>query len=145
MSHAMLTLYLECALRCWENTKYVSKCLEDHACLCSDPNYQNVCFSPALLSLFQQLFSNLSQVRVSMHILAVRYCSLRIRSAPRHRSMLRNKQRSLLRRSTHSQSRCSTSPRRRICCWCKIGWVWISCWISDGECYIPSAKRQLPN
>ncbi|KAH7333455.1 hypothetical protein BKA65DRAFT_553800 [Rhexocercosporidium sp. MPI-PUGE-AT-0058] len=33
----------ECALRCWENTKYVSKCLEDHACLCSDPTYQNVC------------------------------------------------------------------------------------------------------
>ncbi|KAH6716358.1 hypothetical protein BKA61DRAFT_342067 [Leptodontidium sp. MPI-SDFR-AT-0119] len=39
----------ECALRCWENTKYVSKCLEDHACLCSDPNYQN--------SVFQCIYS----------------------------------------------------------------------------------------
>ncbi|KAG4438602.1 hypothetical protein IFR05_005926 [Cadophora sp. M221] len=48
----------ECALRCWENTKYVSKCLEDHACLCSDPNYQNVCFSPALLAFFSNYFLN---------------------------------------------------------------------------------------
>ncbi|KAL2065429.1 hypothetical protein VTL71DRAFT_3099 [Oculimacula yallundae] len=39
----------ECALRCWENTKYVSQCFEDHACLCSDPNYQN--------SVFQCIYS----------------------------------------------------------------------------------------
>ncbi|KAK0111275.1 hypothetical protein ONS95_001647 [Cadophora gregata] len=39
----------ECALRCWENTRYVSRCLEDHACLCSDPNYQN--------SVFQCIYS----------------------------------------------------------------------------------------
>ncbi|TVY67398.1 hypothetical protein LSUE1_G004725 [Lachnellula suecica] len=30
-----------CAISCWENTKYVSKCLNDAACLCSEPEYQN--------------------------------------------------------------------------------------------------------
>jgi hypothetical protein len=29
-------------VRCWENTQYVSKCFGDIACLCSEPNYQNV-------------------------------------------------------------------------------------------------------
>ncbi len=33
---------LECAIRCWENTKYRSKCLDDVKCLCSEPGYQNV-------------------------------------------------------------------------------------------------------
>jgi hypothetical protein len=34
--------FLGCAISCWENTKYVSKCLNDIACLCSEPGYQNV-------------------------------------------------------------------------------------------------------
>jgi hypothetical protein len=29
-------------VRCWENTQYVSKCSGDIACLCSEPDYQNV-------------------------------------------------------------------------------------------------------
>ena len=33
---------LECAISCWENTKYVSRCLNDLACLCNDAGYQNV-------------------------------------------------------------------------------------------------------
>jgi hypothetical protein len=35
---------LGCAARCWENTQYVSKrkCAGDAACLCSEPDYQNV-------------------------------------------------------------------------------------------------------
>jgi len=38
-----------CAVSCWENTKYVSKCLDDNACRCSEAAYQN--------SLFQCLYS----------------------------------------------------------------------------------------
>lgn len=38
-----------CAISCWENTKYVSKCLDDNACLCSEAAYQN--------SVFQCLYS----------------------------------------------------------------------------------------
>ena len=34
--------FSDCAISCWENTKYVSKCLDDIACLCSEPGYQNV-------------------------------------------------------------------------------------------------------
>ncbi|ESZ89662.1 hypothetical protein SBOR_9948 [Sclerotinia borealis F-4128] len=31
-----------CAIRCWENTKYISKCTDKHMCLCYDAEYQNV-------------------------------------------------------------------------------------------------------
>lgn len=31
-----------CAVRCWENTQYVSKCFGDTACLCREENYQSV-------------------------------------------------------------------------------------------------------
>lgn len=41
MAESTLTTRTECALRCWENTKYVTKCSGDPVCLCSDPNYQN--------------------------------------------------------------------------------------------------------
>ncbi|KAJ5040317.1 uncharacterized protein L3040_005974 [Drepanopeziza brunnea f. sp. 'multigermtubi'] len=44
----------ECALRCWENTKYVTKCSEDQQCLCSDVNYQN--------SVFQCIYSQCDTV-----------------------------------------------------------------------------------
>ncbi|RDW63841.1 hypothetical protein BP5796_10343 [Coleophoma crateriformis] len=30
-----------CALQCWENTKYVSKCGTDEACLCNEAKFQN--------------------------------------------------------------------------------------------------------
>jgi hypothetical protein len=38
---------LGCATRCWENTQYVSKhkCAGDTACLCGEPDYQNVSWS----------------------------------------------------------------------------------------------------
>ncbi|PBP22992.1 hypothetical protein BUE80_DR006161 [Diplocarpon rosae] len=39
----------ECALRCWENTKYVTKCSGNPSCLCSDANYQS--------SVFQCIYS----------------------------------------------------------------------------------------
>ncbi|EPE24303.1 hypothetical protein GLAREA_08154 [Glarea lozoyensis ATCC 20868] len=38
-----------CAMSCWENTKYVSRCFDDLACLCRDDGYQN--------SVFQCLYS----------------------------------------------------------------------------------------
>ncbi|OWP06752.1 hypothetical protein B2J93_9 [Marssonina coronariae] len=44
----------ECALRCWENTKYVTKCSGDPSCLCSDVNYQN--------SVFQCIYSQCDTV-----------------------------------------------------------------------------------
>ncbi|KAE9370551.1 hypothetical protein N431DRAFT_546364 [Stipitochalara longipes BDJ] len=36
----------ECAVRCWENTQYVSKrkCAGDAACLCTESDYQNAVF-----------------------------------------------------------------------------------------------------
>lgn len=40
-----------CAVRCWENTKYVSKCLNDNTCLCNEAEYQNVSFPSAIPSL----------------------------------------------------------------------------------------------
>jgi hypothetical protein len=37
-------ILLGCAIRCWENTQYVSKLkrVGEIACLCSEPDYQNV-------------------------------------------------------------------------------------------------------
>ncbi|KAE8443431.1 hypothetical protein EG329_001828 [Mollisiaceae sp. DMI_Dod_QoI] len=43
-----------CAISCWENTKYVSKCSRDISCLCSEPDYQN--------SVFQCLYSQCDTV-----------------------------------------------------------------------------------
>ncbi|KAF7960521.1 hypothetical protein EAE96_000201 [Botrytis aclada] len=33
-----------CAVRCWENTKYVSKCVDKDTCLCQDAEYHNSVF-----------------------------------------------------------------------------------------------------
>ncbi|KAA8576042.1 hypothetical protein EYC84_006205 [Monilinia fructicola] len=33
-----------CATRCWENTKYVSQCMDKNICLCRDAEYQNSVF-----------------------------------------------------------------------------------------------------
>ncbi|TGO24295.1 hypothetical protein BPAE_0107g00430 [Botrytis paeoniae] len=33
-----------CAVRCWENTKYVSKCVDKNTCLCQDAEYHNSVF-----------------------------------------------------------------------------------------------------
>ncbi|THV54083.1 hypothetical protein BGAL_0034g00030 [Botrytis galanthina] len=33
-----------CAVRCWENTKYVSKCVDKNTCLCKDAEYHNSVF-----------------------------------------------------------------------------------------------------
>ncbi|KAJ8058524.1 hypothetical protein OCU04_012707 [Sclerotinia nivalis] len=33
-----------CAARCWENTKYISKCADKSTCLCHDAEYQNSIF-----------------------------------------------------------------------------------------------------
>ncbi|CAG8951844.1 hypothetical protein HYFRA_00005648 [Hymenoscyphus fraxineus] len=44
----------ECATSCWENTKYVTKCMNDIFCLCEDAGYQN--------SLFQCLYSQCDTV-----------------------------------------------------------------------------------
>ncbi|KAK6615036.1 hypothetical protein H4I95_00188 [Botrytis cinerea] len=33
-----------CAVRCWENTKYVSECLDKKICLCQDAEYHNSVF-----------------------------------------------------------------------------------------------------
>ncbi|TVY21601.1 hypothetical protein LARI1_G000139 [Lachnellula arida] len=43
-----------CAISCWENTKYVSKCQNDIACLCSEPGYQN--------SVYQCIYSQCDTV-----------------------------------------------------------------------------------
>ncbi|KUJ07322.1 uncharacterized protein LY89DRAFT_363312 [Mollisia scopiformis] len=44
----------DCAINCWENTKYVSKCSTDVGCLCSEPDYTN--------SVYQCLFSQCDTV-----------------------------------------------------------------------------------
>ncbi|TGO40956.1 hypothetical protein BHYA_0029g00660 [Botrytis hyacinthi] len=33
-----------CAVRCWENTKYVSQCVDKNTCLCQDAEYHNSVF-----------------------------------------------------------------------------------------------------
>ncbi|KAF7926612.1 hypothetical protein EAE99_005807 [Botrytis elliptica] len=33
-----------CAVRCWENTKYASKCVDKNTCLCQDAEYHNSVF-----------------------------------------------------------------------------------------------------
>lgn len=57
-----------CAIRCWENTKYVSKCFDDHACLCTETDYQ--------FSVFQCLYSqcDTSHLNSALHH-AISQCS----------------------------------------------------------------------
>ncbi|TVY28817.1 hypothetical protein LHYA1_G002128 [Lachnellula hyalina] len=43
-----------CAISCWENTKYVSKCLNDIGCLCGESGYQN--------SVYQCIYSQCDTV-----------------------------------------------------------------------------------
>ena len=38
----LLISLLGCAISCWENTRYISKCMDDSTCLCSEAEYQNV-------------------------------------------------------------------------------------------------------
>jgi hypothetical protein len=45
-----------CAVRCWENTKYVSKCLNDNTCLCNEAKYQNVRLCFKTLPFHQKLW-----------------------------------------------------------------------------------------
>lgn len=63
-----------CAISCWENTKYVSKCSGDISCLCSEPDYQNsvyqclysqcetACFGSALHHVIAQCFGTGNEI-----------------------------------------------------------------------------------
>lgn len=50
-----------CATRCWENTKYVSKCLDDNLCLCNEDNYQNASSRTAYDKLLIVALANTKQ------------------------------------------------------------------------------------
>ncbi|KAH8601955.1 hypothetical protein B0O99DRAFT_607819 [Bisporella sp. PMI_857] len=83
---------LGCAVLCWENTKYISRCLDDMSCLCNEVQYQN--------SVFQCLYSQCETMHFGAAVhYAITQCSgfggdilLAVRPYPNHDSLRRRRE-----------------------------------------------------